>query len=98
MRLYPRDPSAASVDHDGARYEPGEDGGFDFPDELGAQMHSCHVGGKPAWETHAERDARRAGEELERRRDPAALLAAVELLATPGPAAAGTESRTAGGA
>jgi hypothetical protein len=79
MRLYSTT-GAASVQHDGVRYEPADDGGFDFPDALSDHLHGFHDDGKPMWETHAERHARFIAEELERRKDPATLLAAVEQL------------------
>ena len=79
MRLYSRT-GAASVTHDGQTYDPGDDGGFDFPEAVGQELHSFHVGGKPAWETQIERNNRLINEELERRKDPATLLSVVEQL------------------
>jgi hypothetical protein len=76
LRLYPRDPSTASVQHGGVRYEPAEDGGFDLPDEL----HGFHVRGEPVWETSIERQRRLILEENARRADPRTLLDAVEKL------------------
>ena len=57
MRLYSL-AEAAAVDSGGVHYGPAEDGGFDFPDELTAQLHSTHVGGRKQWETYDERHAR----------------------------------------
>jgi hypothetical protein len=74
MRLYSLT-DAVSVNSGGARYEAAEDGGFDFPDELASQLHSFHVGGKPAWETYDERRERLIADELGR---PAAVLAAID--------------------
>lgn len=79
MRLYSRT-DAAVVEHGGTRYEPSEDGSFELPEELGLQLHAFHIGGKPMWETDIERQQRLISEELERRKDPATLLEAVEQL------------------
>jgi hypothetical protein len=79
MRLYSRT-GAASVEHQGHTYEPGEDGGYDFPEAVGRDLHSFHVAGKPMWETDIERQNRLMNEELERRKDPATLLEAVEQI------------------
>ena len=89
MRLYPRAGQVA-VAHEGQRYKPGPDGGFDLPEEAGRFLHSFHSGGKPLWETDIERQHRLIAEEAERRKDPATLLSAVEQLvsAAKAPAAA----------
>jgi hypothetical protein len=79
MRLYSRT-GAVSVAHGGRTYEPEGDGGFDFPEPVGQELHSFHVGGKPAWETQIERNNRLINEELERRQDPATLLDAVQQI------------------
>jgi hypothetical protein len=102
MRLYSRT-GATAVDATEGHYEPAEDGGFDFPDALGAQLHGSAVGGQAQWETFIERQHRVAGEEAARRADPATLLAAVEKLvaageAAPAPAPAGRHSRADGAA
>lgn len=79
MRLYSRTDTGA-VEHDGVHYEPEGDGGFEFPEDVGEQLHSFHTGGKPQWETQIERQARLMNEEMERRKDPATLLSAVEQI------------------
>ncbi|MCI3277652.1 hypothetical protein [Streptomyces cylindrosporus] len=89
MRLYTLT-GATALDAEEGHFEADEQGGFDFPDELSDQLHAFHVGGKPQWETDVERQQRLLAEELERRKDPATLLAAVEKLvsaaeATPAP-------------
>lgn len=81
MRLYSLT-GAASVTAGGTRYEPADDGGFDFPPGLQRLMHAVHVGGQKQWETSIERQHRAAAEELARIRDPATMYAAVaELVA-----------------
>jgi hypothetical protein len=80
MRLYPRDVSTGSVVHGGVRYEPAEDGGFDFPGDVSDSLHSFHVRGEPMWETSIERQRRLIAEEAARRADPRTLLDAVEKL------------------
>lgn len=81
MRLYPLTAADAVTDPaGGVRYEPGPDGGFDFPEHFGRAQHSFCVAGRRLWETDAERRARLAGEEAERRKDPASLLDAVERI------------------
>jgi hypothetical protein len=80
MRLYSRT-GATAVDDGGEHYTAADDaGGFDFPEDVGARLHSFHAAGKPLWETQVEQQARLTGEELERRKDPATLLTAVEAL------------------
>jgi hypothetical protein len=80
MRLYSRT-GATAVNDGGKHYTPADDaGGFDFPEDVAARLHSFHAGGKPLWEDSIERQARLVGEERERRADPATLLAAVEKL------------------
>lgn len=69
-------------------YEPDEEGAFDLPDDLAATLHSLHVAGDPAWENQHERAERLAAEKLARRRDPEALLDAVEHLTTTKPTVA----------
>ena len=79
MRLYSR-VGATAVDDGGKHYTAGDDGGFDFPEDVAARQHSFHAGGKPMWEDGIERQARLVAEESARRQDPATLLAAVESL------------------
>lgn len=80
MRLYTRTGAVALDDPEFGHFAAGDDGSFDFPDELSDRLHGFHAAGKPLWETDVERQARFMHEELERRKDPATLLAAVEEL------------------
>ncbi len=93
MQLFSRYGATAVDDATHGHIEANEDGSFDFPDELGRQLHSFAVNGKKLWETHIERQHRQIAEEVERRKDPATLLDAVNKLveaaqAAPAPAAA----------
>lgn len=78
-RLYPRVPTLA-VDAAEGHFEAEEDGGFDFPGPLAAQLHSARHSGRQVWETSVERQERTHGEDLARRRDPAAAYDALERL------------------
>lgn len=69
--------ATAQDDPEYGRIEAGPGGGFDFPDELSDILHRVHHRGRKAWETQTERQARLHGEDLARRRDPAALYDAV---------------------
>lgn len=79
MRLYSLT-GATALDHAEGHFEADEDGAFDLPDDIAEEIHGFHVGGKPAWEDDIERQNRLLQEELERRKDPATLLGAVEQL------------------
>ena len=80
MRLYTR-VGATALDHPQfGHFEPDEQGGFDFPDDLSDELHRHHTHGKPNWENDVERQHRLMQEELERRKDPATLLSVVEQL------------------
>jgi hypothetical protein len=79
MRLYSRI-GATAVDDGDEHYAAADDGGFDFPEDVGARLHSFHAAGKALWEDSIERQARMMREEAARRADPATLLAAVEQL------------------
>jgi len=79
VRLYSRT-GATSVVHEGVAYHPAEDGGFDFPEHVGHELHGFHAGKSPLWETGPERQNRQIAEELERRKDPVTLLDAVNQL------------------
>lgn len=80
MRLYTRT-GATALDHpEHGHFDADENGAFDFPDEVSDGLHSFHAGGKPMWETDVERQHRLMQEELERRKDPATLLDAVEQI------------------
>lgn len=83
MRLYPIDPVTAVDDLQHGHFEPVEDGGFDFPDSLGAELHSFHLNGRPTWETFSERQERLIAAELERLEDPATLQALAEEVTQP---------------
>jgi hypothetical protein len=105
MRLYTRT-GATALDHpDYGHFDADDNGGFDFPDDVSEQLHRFHVGGRPAWESDIERQARLLDEERQRRQDPETLLAAVEQImraaqatqpaAEPAPAAKSTRGRKA---
>lgn len=76
-RLYSLADAGAVDDPEFGHFEPGDDGSFDFPDELSDQLHRLHHRRRPAWETETERMDRLHGEDLARRRDPAMLYDAV---------------------
>jgi hypothetical protein len=61
MRLYPRMDAAAVDDPEHGHFEPGEDGGFPFPDELSDRLLKFHYRGKPAWEADDQRAQRMHG-------------------------------------
>lgn len=92
MRLYSRMGVTALDDPDYGTFQADEQGGFDFPDDVSDRLHGFHHQGKPMWETDIERQQRLIGEEMERRKDPATLLSAVEQLVK---AAAATSALTA---
>lgn len=77
MRLYTTTGATQVDDPRYGSYTAGPNGAFEFPNELSGRLHGFHIGGRPSWETDAERETRIAKEELERFRDPATLLAAV---------------------
>jgi hypothetical protein len=79
MRLYPLNAPRTAIDDPvwGHFDADPQHGGFDLPDELSDTMHSFHHRGKPVWETEDERSLRMHGDDLARRRDPAALYDAV---------------------
>lgn len=79
MRLYTRT-GATQVSANGKVFTADENGAFEFPQDVGAEVRAFHVGGKPAWEDEAERGARLAAEQMERLRDPATLLAEVQKM------------------
>lgn len=80
MRLYTRTGASALDDPEYGHFDADENGGFDFPDDLSDRLHRFHAGGRPLWETDVERQNRLMAEELERRRDPATLMEAVQQL------------------
>lgn len=80
MRLYTRTGATALDDPQFGHFDADEQGGFDFPDDLSDRLHGFAIGGKPLWETDVERQQRLYDEELERRRDPATLMDAVQQL------------------
>lgn len=80
MRLYTRTGATALDDSEFGHFDANDDGGFDFPDPLSDKLHRFHAGGQPMWETDIERQQRLIAEELERRRDPATLMEAVQQL------------------
>lgn len=80
MRLYTRTGATALDDARFGHFDAGPDGCFDVPEEFGEELRRFHLGGRAAWETDIERQHRLMAEELERRKDPATLLAAVEQI------------------
>ena len=89
MRLYTRTGATALTDPATGRiYEADEQGGFNFPDDLSDQLHRFAVRGQRMWESDIERQQRLIHEELERRKDPATLLGAVEQIMRAAQAAA----------
>lgn len=75
--LYSLLDATAQDDPEYGHVEAGPDGGFDFPDDLSDRLHGACYRGRKAWETQGERRNRLHGEDLARRRDPAALYDAV---------------------
>lgn len=80
MRLYSRTGATALDDPDYGHFDAGPNGEFDLPEDFAERLRRFHVGRQPLWETDIERQHRLINEELERRKDPATLLAAVEQL------------------
>jgi hypothetical protein len=80
VRLYARIEGTTEVTCAGVTYKPGNDGGFDFPNEVSDELASFHVRGRPMWEDQIGRQRRLIQEEAARRADPATLLDAVEQL------------------
>lgn len=76
-RLFSLARATAVDDPEFGHFEGGEDGSFDFPDELSDRLHRFGHRGKRAWETEEERGDRLHADDLARRRDPAALYDAV---------------------
>lgn len=82
MRLYTRTGATAQTDPEtGQIYTADEQGGFDFPDDLGERLHRFHIGKQPQWEDEEQRAQRIIDEEMARAKDPATLLAVVQQLA-----------------
>ena len=65
MRLYSLR-GATAVDAVAGHFVPGDDGGFDFPEELAGELHGSHVDGRAVWESDAERLVRLTAEARER--------------------------------
>lgn len=80
MRLYTRTGATALTDPEYGSFTADAEGGFDLPDELSDRLRRFHVRGQAAWETDLERQNRLVAEEIERRKDPATLLDAVQQL------------------
>ncbi|MER6350665.1 hypothetical protein ABT186_02115 [Streptomyces sp. NPDC001634] len=93
MRLYTRTGATALDDPEYGHFDADKEGGFDFPDDLSDRLHGFCVGGQPMWETDIERQHRQVFEEMERRKDPATLLSAVEQLVRAAQATAVAETR-----
>jgi hypothetical protein len=81
MRLYTRTGATALTDPEtGICYEADSQGGFNLPDDLSDKLHRFALRGQPMWENDIERQRRLMAEEMERRRDPATLMDAVQQL------------------
>jgi hypothetical protein len=80
MRLYTRTGATTLDDPEYGHFDASPDGAFDLPEELSDRLNGFHVGGRPMWESDIERQRRLVSEEMERRKDPATLLAAVEQI------------------
>lgn len=82
MRLYSLTGATALTDPaTGETYRPHvEHGGFDFPDEFSDQIQRFATRGKPQWENDIQRQQRLLAAEMERRKDPAAMLGVMEQL------------------
>lgn len=81
MRLYTRTGATALNDPEYGSFEADEQGGFEFPDDLGERLHRFHLGKQPLWEDEEQRHQRVVNEEMDRAKDPATLLAVVQQLA-----------------
>jgi hypothetical protein len=81
MRLYTRTGATALTDpKTGITYKADEQGGFDFPDEFSDEQQGFATRGRPMWENDIQRQRRVMAEEMERRKDPAAMLEVMEQL------------------
>lgn len=80
MLLYSLTGATALNDPEYGHFEPGPDGGFEVADDLADRLVRFHHRGRPLWETQIDRGRRVAAEDLERRRDPANLLEAVQQI------------------
>lgn len=81
MRLYTRTGATALTDPEYGMFEADEQGGFEFPDDLGERLHRFHLAKQPLWEDEEQRHQRVVNEEMDRAKDPATLLAVVQQLA-----------------
>lgn len=80
MRIYSRT-GATLLDHpEVGQITADDDGGFDLPHEVAETLLRFGVGGKPLFEDELQRNQRILREEMERRRDPATLMAAMQRL------------------
>lgn len=80
MRLYTRTGATALDDPEYGHFDADDQGAFDFPDDVSDRLRRFHVAGQLAWEDDIERQNRLISEEMERRKDPATLLEAVEQI------------------
>jgi MoxR-like ATPase len=80
MLLYSRTGATALDDPEYGRFNRQDDGSFDLPDDLADRLLRFHHRGRPLWETEIDRGHRIASEDLEKRRDPANLLDAVQQI------------------
>src|SRR5437879_2025718 len=87
MRLFSTMGATTVDDPKHGHFDVDTDGGVDLPHELAEELHSFAIGGRPMWETPIERNQRLVHEEMERRKDPATLLDAVNQLVSAAQAA-----------
>jgi hypothetical protein len=80
MELFSKTGATGVDDPEYGHFEPGGDGMFVFPDDLGERLHRQAVRGVKQWETRVEKAQREAAEDLARRRDPAYLAELVSGL------------------
>lgn len=98
MRLYSRTGATAVQDPEYGHFEANDDGTFDLPDELAERELRFHDRGVPRWETEIARQRRISSEDLDRQRDPATLLNAVQQILAAAQLAQGFTDRVEAGA
>lgn len=80
MRLYSRADATAIDDPEYGHIDAESDGTFKVPDDMADRLLRFHHRGEPLWENETQRSKRLKTEDLDRRRDPAALLDAVQQI------------------
>lgn len=80
MRLYSLTGATALDDPEYGHIKAERDGTFELPDDLADRLLRFHHRGSRLWETEIDRGQRLVSEDLDRRRDPAALLDAVQQI------------------